>query len=216
MTWLIDGTNIIMMSPEMINFRGIEVTTIKDLPSNFYPHTYTYQSSINMTANCINNFTTVQCRLSNCGYQLTIGASLQVEGTVIILLVLASIIILLDYAIFQPPHITAFGQNSILLHLDSSNASYNVTIVDLSNGSIVTNQTLFGNSNAYKLELVNPDPCHLYNVSMEFDYYEKCTSGVVNSLATFEASEFEQFAFIIISYMNLYISQSHLRSTKRQ
>ena len=87
----------------------------------------------------------------------------------------------------------------------------------MSNGSIVTNLTVFGNSNAYKLELVNPDPCHLYNVSMEFDYYETCISGIATySLATFEASEFEQFVFIIISYMNLYISQSHLRSTKRQ
>ena len=123
---------------------------------------------------------------------------------------------MLDYSL-QPPNITAIGQNSVLIHLDASNASYNVTVVDMSNGSsIVTNETVFGNSNAYKLELVNPDPCHLYNVSMELNYYEKCTSGIVYLLATFEASEIEQFVFIINSSMNLYISQSHLRSTKRQ
>ena len=118
---------------------------------------------------------------------------------------------LLDYNYpLQPPNITAIGQNSVLLHLDSFNASYNVIIFDLSNGSIVTDLTVFGNSNAYKLELVNPDPCHFYYVSMELNYYEKCTSGI----ATFETSEFEQFAFIINSYM--YISQSHLKSTKKQ
>ena len=213
--WLIDGTNVTLMSPEMINLRGIEVATIKNYYSYYSSNVhYTYQSSINMTANCINNYTTVQCSVSTCWYQVTSGGSLQVEGTVIILLVLASIFILLDDVIFQPPNITAIGQNSVLLHLDSSNASYNVIIVDMSNGSsIVTNENLFGNSNAYKLELENPDPCHLYNVSVEFDYYETCISGIVYLLATFEASEFEQFAFII---MNLYISQSHLRSTKRQ
>ena len=219
MTWLIDGTDVILMSPEMINLRGIEVATMK---SYYLYHAgyvyYTYQSSISMTANCINNLTTVQCRVSTCWLRVQNAVvSLQVEGTVITLLVLASIVILLDDAIFQPPNITAIGQNSVLIHLDASNASYNVTVVDMSNGSIVMNETVSGNSNAYKLELVNPDPCHLYNVSMELNYYEKCTSGIATySLATFEASEFEQFVFIINSYMNLYISQSHLRSTKRQ
>ena len=78
-----------------------------------------------------------------------------------------------------------------------------MTIVDLSNGSIVSNLTVFGNSNAYKLELENPDPCHLYNVSMELNYYKECISGIATySLATFEASEVEQFSFIINSYMN--------------
>ena len=108
MTWLIDGTDVLLMSPEMINFRGIEVSTMKE-PIYFYYLTYTYQSSIKMTANCINNFTTVQCRVSTCEYQVTSSASLQVEGTVITLLVLASIIILLDDAIFQPPNITAIS-----------------------------------------------------------------------------------------------------------
>ena len=122
----------------------------------------------------------------------------------ITLLVLASIVILLDVSIFQPPNITAIGQNSVLIHLDASNASYNVAVIDMSNGSIVMNETVFGNSNAYKLELVNPDPCHLYNVSMESNYYKKCTSGI----ATFEASEFEQFVFIINSYNMNYISRS--------
>ena len=102
------------------------------------------------------------------------------------------IVILLDYAILQQPNITASGQNSVLFQLDAYNASYSVTIVDLSNGSIVTNLTVFGNSNAYKVELADPDPCHLYNVSMELNYHEKCTSGIATySLATFEASESE-------------------------
>ena len=92
----------------------------------------------------------------------------------------------------QQPNITAIGQNSVLLHLDASNASYNVIVTDVSNYSIVTNLTVFGNSNAYKLELVNPNPCHYYIVSMELNYLEKCTSGIsTHFLAPFEASESE-------------------------
>ena len=98
---------------------------------------------------------------------------------------------MLDYNFLQP-NITTIGGDSVLLHLDASNASYSVTVVDLLNDSIVTNLTVFGNSNAYMLELMNPDPCHLYNVSMELNYLEKCTSEIATYLlATFEASKSE-------------------------
>ena len=93
----------------------------------------------------------------------------------------------LDYT---PPSIETIGQNSVFFHLDGSNASYDVTIINMSNGNIATNKTVFGNSNAYKLELENPDPCHLYNVSMELNYHERCIPGITTHLlATFEASE---------------------------
>ena len=218
MIWTIDGTDVKSMSPEMIELRGIEVNTMKYYYYSCEGTIYSYQSWLNMTANCINNFTAIRCVMSTVGYQVTSSGFFQVQGTIPIISSYRCLKnILLDYPL-QPPNITAIGQNSVLLHLDAFNASYNVTVVDMSNGSsIVTNETVFGNSNAYKLELANPDPCHLYNVSMEFDYYETCISGIATySLATFEASEFEQFVFIIISYMNLYISQSHLRSTKCQ
>ena len=100
---------------------------------------------------------------------------------------------MLDYIFLQQPNITTIGGDSVLLHLDASNASYSVTVVDLSNDSIVvTNLTVFGNSNVYKLQLADPDPCHLYNVSMDLNYLEKCTSEIATYLlATFEASESE-------------------------
>ena len=96
----------------------------------------------------------------------------------------------------QPLNITTstIGLTSVLLHLDPSNASYeyDVTIVDQSNNSIIAGLTVFGNSNAYKLDLVNPDPCHLYNVTTEMNYLGKCTPGITTySLVTFEASEFK-------------------------
>ena len=78
MAWMIDGTNTEQMSPEMINLRGIEVVTMKNYIS-FLP-SYSFQSSLNITANCINNYTTVQCLMSNCIYKETSNASLKVEG----------------------------------------------------------------------------------------------------------------------------------------
>ena len=61
---------------------------------------------------------------------------------------------------------------------------------DWTNGSTVTNLTVFGNSNAYKLELANPNPCHYYFVGMELNYLEKCTSGIsIYFFTPFEASE---------------------------
>ena len=208
MIWTIDGTDVKSMSPETIELRGVKVNRTKNYSLNCG---YYYQSWLNMTANCINNFTAIQCVMSSVVnmYHATSSGFLQVQGTIPIISSYGCLKnILLDYSL-QPPNITAIGQKSVLFHLDASNASYNVTIVDLSNGSIVTNLTVFGNSNAYKLELENPGPCHLYNVSMELNYFEKCISGITAySLATFEASEFEHFAFIINSYMNLYISHS--------
>ena len=186
MTWTIDGTDVKSMSPKTIELREVEVNTTKYYLFTCDGTIYSYQSWLNMTANCINNFTAVQCVMSSSEnmYQETSSGFLQVQGIISSYRCLKNI--LLDYSL-QAPNITAIGQNSVLLHLDAFNASYNVTIVDLSNGSIVTNLTLFGNSNAYKLELVNPYPCHLYNVSMESN--KKCTSAY--SLATFEVSEFE-------------------------
>ena len=78
MTWVIDETDVKLMSPEMINLRGIKVDTTKQ--NTPFLSTYIFYSSINITANCINNYTTMQCLLSTCAYQVTSNASLKVEG----------------------------------------------------------------------------------------------------------------------------------------
>lgn len=91
------------------------------------------------------------------------------------------------------PRIRTTGEDSLLLQLGSmagNNASYNVTIMDLS--EIDSNESkviVFGNSNVYLLTLANPDPCHVYNITFELLYFEKCKSGNVTSLlASFDGS----------------------------
>ena len=37
MTWMIDGTDVKLMSPEMINLRGIEVDTMKYFLYSYTP-----------------------------------------------------------------------------------------------------------------------------------------------------------------------------------
>ena len=84
MIWTIDGTDVKSMSPEMIELRGVEVNTIKYYYYSCAGVIYTYQSWLNMTANCINNFTAIQCVMSSdvIGYQVTSSGFLLVQGTI--------------------------------------------------------------------------------------------------------------------------------------
>ena len=81
MIWTIDGTDVKSMLPEMIELRGIEVNTTKTYS---FICGYYYQSWLNMIANCINNFTAIQCVMSSAMnvYQETSSGFLQVQGTV--------------------------------------------------------------------------------------------------------------------------------------
>ena len=78
MTWIIDGTDVKLITPEMIELHGIKVVTTEEYL--LYPSTYIFQSTLNITANCINNYTTVQCLLRTCTYQVSSDASLKAEG----------------------------------------------------------------------------------------------------------------------------------------
>lgn len=83
MTWMIDGTDVKLMSPEMIKLHGIEVATTKFMiyiGSGFVPEIYSIESSLNIIANCINNYTTVQCSINTCSNFHTANGSLNVEG----------------------------------------------------------------------------------------------------------------------------------------
>ena len=84
MIWTIDGTDVKSMSPETIELRGVEVNTMKYYLFTCDGTIYFYQSWLNMTANCINNFTAIQCVMSSGGkvYQETSSGFLQVQGTV--------------------------------------------------------------------------------------------------------------------------------------
>ena len=81
-TWMIDGTDVKLMSPEMIKLRGIEVATTKFMIyiDVYFPEIYSIQSSLNIIANCINNYTTVQCSINTCSNFHTANGSLKVEG----------------------------------------------------------------------------------------------------------------------------------------
>ena len=90
MIWTIDGTDVKSMSPETIELRGIEVDRTKYYSGSCAQSIINYyQSWLNMTANCINNFTAIQCVLSSVVnvYQETSSGFFQVQGTVFILLV---------------------------------------------------------------------------------------------------------------------------------
>ena len=79
MTWTIDGTDVKLISPEMIELHGIKVVTTEELV--LHPSTYIFQSTLNITAICNNNYTTIQCLLRTCTYQVSSDASLKAEGT---------------------------------------------------------------------------------------------------------------------------------------
>ena len=84
--WIIDGIDVNLMSPALIQLRGIQVASTKTLiyiDIGYYPKIYSYGSSLNIAANCINNYTTIQCLIHTCSNIHTANTSLQVEGIIL-------------------------------------------------------------------------------------------------------------------------------------
>lgn len=80
--WTIDDTNVTSMSQEMIELRGINITAI--IHSD-YGSFYGILSTLSISGNCFNNYSTVQCTLYACNgvnYERThpSQAILRVEG----------------------------------------------------------------------------------------------------------------------------------------
>ena len=75
-----------------------------------------------------------------------------------------------------------------------------MTIGDLSvENSIVTETVLYGNSDVYTLTVQNPNPCHIYNVTMEILHFDKCTSSenVSTTVASFDGRKYSSVIILM-------------------
>ena len=183
LNWTVDGVDVHQMTTEMIELLGIKILTTKE-PFIFYLNRYIFQSTVNITANCFTNYTSVKCIVRGCWYQVSSsGGVLQVEGTLTNNYYLAS-----RLAGVEEPKV--IGNDSLLLHLYPVNATYRIVVNDLNTSTTVSSLDVFGNSNVYTLKVPNASPCHIYNMSMEILYLGRCTAEVVtSSVVTFDASK---------------------------
>ena len=78
LNWTVDGVDVHQMTTEMIEVMGISVVTMKEI----FPllGIYTFNSYVNITANCLSN-RTVQCIIHSCPSSFhALSGLLQVEG----------------------------------------------------------------------------------------------------------------------------------------
>ena len=80
LNWTVDGVDVHQMTTEMIEVLGISVVTMKEM---FPFPDYTFNSFVNITANCLSN-RTVRCIIYSCYSSVYVTSSgfLQVEGTI--------------------------------------------------------------------------------------------------------------------------------------
>ena len=80
LNWTVDGVDVHQMTTEMIEVMGISVVTMKEI----FPllGIYTFNSFVNITANCLSN-RTVQCIIHSCPSSFHASSGfLQVEGII--------------------------------------------------------------------------------------------------------------------------------------
>ena len=94
LNWTVDGVDVHQMTTEMIELLGISVVTMKEIFP--FPDIYTFESFMNITANCLSN-RTVQCIMYGCSssFQITSSGFLQVEGIYYIMSFTVAIVIIL-------------------------------------------------------------------------------------------------------------------------
>ena len=183
LNWTVDGVYVHQMTNEMIKLLGIKILTTEEPFEILYPNRYIFQSTVNITANCFTNYTSVKCIVRSCWYQVSSSGVLQVEGTLTNNFYLAS-----RLADVEEPKV--IGNDSLLLHLYPVNASYRIVVNDLNTSTTVSSLDVFGNSNVYTLKVANASPCHIYNMTMESFYLGRCTAEVLtSSVVTFDASK---------------------------
>ena len=91
LNWTVDGVDVHQMTTEMIEVLGISVVTMKEM---FPFPDYTFNSFVNITANCLSN-RTVQCIIHSCPPSFHASSGfLQVEGIIYNVILLYCVIIM--------------------------------------------------------------------------------------------------------------------------